>query len=266
MTTSDLAGSGMLDTVQAAGVAELVWLDVDGRPDATPVTPLVLAGRPAVAFPYAYEQLARRVGGSSAAALCLTDTRMTGSTWSATAVLGPAHLVADHEGTRFTEELLTQELRKYPPSRALADSAILRREHWWYLPRLIAVVEPAAAIPLSPREGGHGELLAVAAGGRLHVDTVERATPPGDATTSIEVRSLSGRTMPAGPAVLLAHDFSVPDLERWASWLTRGAYADGGVSVDEAPERTTLEPPLTLRERLRRHRDLGRACRKALRT
>jgi hypothetical protein len=65
--------------------------------------------------------------------------------------------------------------------------------------------------------------------------------------------------------VLLGHDFAVPDLERWTPWTTRGwSAADGLFTVEQRPARTSLEPPLGVWQRLRRQRELERACRRAL--
>lgn len=248
--------------IQTATVGELAWLDGAGRPDACPVTPLLLADQPAVAYPYAQAALARRLAAAPVAALVVSDDRLTARGWRPVAVTGRPRLVEDERGELFTEQLLGQELRKYPPARALIDSPLLRREHWWYLPRLIVVLEAGSAAPVGARPGGTGEVLAVAGDGeRLYVDTVERA---GDGYGNTRVVSLAGRPPVTGPAVLLGHDFSAPDLERWTPWTTRGRLAGGALTVAEPPARTGLEPPLGLWRRLARHRGLERACRRAL--
>jgi hypothetical protein len=249
-------------SITAATVGELTWLGPDGRPQARPVTPLLLDGAPAVALPYADAALARRVAAAPRAALVVSDDRLTGRGWWPVAVTGRPRLIEDPDGTLFTGRLLGQELRKYPPARALADSPLLRREHWWYLPRLVVVLEVAAVTPVAARPGGRGEVLAVAEpAGRLAVDTV-RCDEAGPGR--LRVTSLVGRAPADGPAVLLGHDFSAPDLERWTPWTTRGRLADGVLAVEERPDRTGLEPPYGLWRRLRRHRDLARACRRAL--
>lgn len=239
-------------------MAELTWTGSGGRPDALPVTPLLLDERPAVAYPYAYADLARQVAGSPAVALTLSDPRMTGSGWRAMTAAGQARLVEDSQGELFRAQLLREELRKYPPSRVLADSLMLQREHWWYLPRLIVVLDLGAPVPVEPRVDGQSQVLSVWAGGRLHVDTV-RVTDTG--TDRLHIASLAGRPIPDGPASLLGHDFSVPDLERWTPWVTAGELAGGVFNASGRPERTTLEPSLSLRQRYRRQRDLERACR-----
>ncbi|MER7457928.1 pyridoxamine 5'-phosphate oxidase family protein [Micromonospora sp. NPDC126480] len=250
--------------IRAATVGELAWLDGSGRPHAHPVTPLLLGDQPAVAFPYAQAALARRVAAAPVAALVASDDRLTGRGWRPVAVTGRPRLIEDRDGTLFATELLTQELRKYPPARALIDSPLLRREHWWYLPRLVLVLDVVAAAPVGVRAGGAGEVLAVAAGDQcLHVDTVRRL---GDGNGTIRLASLAGRSPATGPAVLLGHDFSAPDLERWTPWTTRGRLAGARLTVEEAPARTGLAPPLGLWQRLTRQRRLARDCRDALDT
>lgn len=248
--------------IRAAAIGELAWLDPTGRPDAHPVTPLLLGDEPAVAYPYADLELARRVAAAPAVTLVLSDDRMTGRGWRPAAVTGRPRLVEDRDGAIFTDQLLDQELRKYPPARTLIDSVLLRREHWWYVPRLIVALEVTAVAPVGTRRDGTGELLSVADQGRLYVDTVSRHD---DGPRHLRLASLAGRSLATGPAVLLGHDFAVPDLERWTPWTTRGwSAADGLFTVEERPDRTTLGPPLGLRHRLRRHRELSRACRRAL--
>nr|MDT0659936.1 pyridoxamine 5'-phosphate oxidase family protein [Micromonospora sp. DSM 115978] len=248
--------------IQAATVGELAWLDAAGQPQARPVTPLLFGNRPAVAFPYADAAEARRLSTAPLAALVVSDDRLTGRSWRPLAVIGRPHLTEDRDGTLFADRLLSQELRKYPPARALIDSPLLRREHWWYLPRLVLSIDAAAVVAVGARAGGAGEVMAVgAADRRLYVDTVDGTAGGGG---QIRVTSHTGRRPPTGPAVLLAHDFSVPDLERWTPWTTHGWLADGALTVERAAERTALAPPLGLWRRLTRHRRLGRACRHAL--
>jgi hypothetical protein len=248
--------------IRAATVGELAWLDGTGRPHARPVTPLLLGDQPALAFPYAEAALARRVGAAPAAALVVSDDRLTGRSWRPVAVIGRPRLIEDRDGALFSDGLLTQELRKYPPARALIDSPLLRREHWWYLARLIVVLDVAAVAPVGVRGGGVGEVLAVADGYRhLSVDTVRRV---GDDDGAIWLASLAGHPSATGAAVLLGHDFSAPDLERWTPWITRGRLDDGTLIVEQAPARTVLAPPLGLWQRLTRYRRLARDCRRGL--
>lgn len=239
-------------------MAELSWVTSSGGPDALPVTPLLLGDQPALAYPYAYTRLAREIAAAPAVALTLSDPRMTGGGWRALAATGHGSLVEDPEGEVFRARLLREELRKYPPSRTLADSVILQREHWWYLPRLIVLLDLRSPMPVEPRtEEGH-QVLTVWDGDLLHVDTVRVSEAGSD---RLKLTSLSGRPTPDGAAALLGHDFSVPDLERWTPWVSRGTVAGDVLSVTDRPARTTLEPDLSLRQRYRRQRDLEKACR-----
>jgi hypothetical protein len=247
--------------VRAATVAELAWVGTDGRPDALPVVPLLLDVEPAIAYPYAYADLARQIATAPAVALTISEPRMTGSGWRPLAATGRARLIEDKDGELFKSALLTEELRKYPPSRALADSLMLRREHWWYVPRMIVVLDLTPSIPVEPRVDASSRVLAAWNGDQLHIDTVRVVEAGQD---RLEVTSLAGRKVPDGRAALVGHDFSEPDLERWTPWTTRGDLSGGVLAVTEWPERTTLEPVPKLRERFRRQRDLERACRAAL--
>lgn len=242
--------------VRAAAVGELAWINGDGRPDALPATPLLLDDAPAVAYSYAYRALALRIAASPAVALVVSDPRMTASGWEPGAVVGRPRLIEDDDGVFVAEKIMSQELRKCPPSRVLADSIMLRTENWWYVPRLIIVLERVTAIGVAARSKSD-QVLAVSGADGLFVDTVKITEPDAD---EIATTSLARRRPPDGPALLLGHDFSEPDLERWTPWVTRGQLAEGVLRVEEHPERTTLEPVPKLRDRYRRHRELKRAC------
>jgi hypothetical protein len=114
---------------------------------------------------------AAAVGAAGLAELVLSEPRLTGSAWEPLAALGRLTLLEDGDGGLFTDELLAQELRKHPPARALAASPLLRREHWWYLPRLVLLLEAPEVVPLRSREGPGDAVLAVDDGG-LPVATV----------------------------------------------------------------------------------------------
>jgi hypothetical protein len=245
--------------VSAAGVAELLWRTPDGPPAAQGVVPLLFGGRPAVALPWALEETARSVAAAETAALVLSDSRVTGSAWAPLAAVGRPTLLEDGDGSVFTESLLDQELRKHPPSRVLADSHMLRREHWWYLPRLILVLDVDRLTPVGRREGPLDAVLAVDDGG-LSVATVRVADW---AAPTLELRGpVPGAE---GPAVLIGQELSVPDLERWTVHTTTGHYADGRLSGVRPAGSRDLEPVPGLFARMRRQRALERGCITALR-
>lgn len=268
--------SGAAPAVRAAGVGELVWVAPDGVPRAYGVVPLLLDGRPAVALPWALEAVAREAAASPSVALVLAEPRMAGPGFTALAMVGAPELVADADGDLVVDRLLDEELRKHPPSRALADSPLLRREHWWYLPRLVLLLDAAAhVVPLAPRRSPADATLAVAAPGGLAVATVTvedwDADPvpvapvpaPGGATEPAAPRQPEGR-LPDGPAALVGQELSVPDVERWTVHVTRGSLTAGRLAVTERPATRALEPVPGLLARVRRQRALERGCVRAL--
>ena len=255
MSATDLPGA-----IRAAGLAELVWSTAAGRaPGVLGVVPLLIGQTPAVALPWAYEEQARAVAASAAAAVVLSEPRLAGPSWQPVAAVGRPRLVEDGDGTLFVEQLLDQELRKHPPARALAGSPILRREHWWYLPRLVLMIESAQAVPVGRRGGPLDAVLAVEDEG-LHLSTVQVAAWEDD---PIELRG-SGPDA-SGPAALVGQEVSVPDAERWTVHVTHGHYADRRFSGVQPPHTRELEPVPGLRARVRRQRELERACVRALR-
>jgi hypothetical protein len=223
------------------------------------VVPLLLGDRPAVALPWAFVDDARAAAASTGAALVLSDPRLTGSAWRPLALTGRLTLVEDGEGSLFADQLLGQELRKHPPSRALIDSPMLRREHWWYLPRLILLLDPVAVEPIGRREGPDDAVLGVDDDGLL-VRTVRVADWDAD-----PMSLTGGPATVAGPAVLVGQEVSVPDVERWTVHTTTGVYADARLSDVVPPAHRELEPVPKLMSRIRRQRTLEKACVAALR-
>jgi len=257
-----------------AGVAEVCWSDAHGSPRAMAVVPLNHEGRPALALYWSQWPQARELASCPRVAWVLSDRRMAQRGWEPAVGYGRMRLIVDHDGSVFSESMLDQELRKHPPSRAFADSHLLRREHWWFLPRLILVLEPAVAVQIGERTDpdSHSILMVSAADGTLAVDTVSLETVPVDTVPdrSIACISLGGQAPPLpGRAALLQHDFSVPDLERWGHRITSGRW--DGEALAAVPDPVSrplgplLPPTLSVRERLRRHRELERDICRALR-
>ncbi|WP_344691586.1 hypothetical protein [Blastococcus jejuensis] len=234
-------------------MAELLWRDANGPPAAVGVVPLVLGDRPAVALPWAQVDVARAAAASDTAALVLSDPRLTGSAWRPMVATGRPTLVEDGDGSLFTERLLDQELRKHPPSRALADSHMLRRENWWYLPRLILLLDDVRVAAGGRRDSPLDAVLGVEDEG-LHVRTV-RVTDW--AASPLE---LHGGPAVGGPAVLVGQEISVPDVEQWTVHTTAGRYADGSFSVTRPAPTRALEARPGVLARVRRQRALERAC------
>lgn len=223
------------------------------------MVPLMLDDQPAVALPWAHLETARAVGAAREAALTLSDPRLTGSAWRPMVLSGRPRLIEDGDGSLFGDRLLDQELRKHPPSRALADSVMLRREHWWYLPRLVIVLESVRTGQLRPREGPLDVVLGVDDGG-LHVTTVRVEDWGAD---PLVLRD--GPVPLQGPAVLIGQEISVPDVERWTVHTTTGRYVAGRLIGVRSSGSRALEPVPGLLARVRRQRALERACISALR-
>ena len=253
------ASTDLAAAVAAAGVAELVWSGAEQPPSALGVVPLVVGSTPTVALPWAYEARARAVAAAGSAALVLSDPRLSGSAWAPLAVVGRVTLVEDGEGELFRAQLLDQELRKHPPARLLAGSPLLRREHWWYLPRLVLLLEPEAVQPVAPRTGPDDAVLAVDVDG-LRLSTVRVADWDADPVVVAD-----GPSDVRGPAVLVGQEVSVPDAERWTVHVTSGRYDAGRLLDVHRPATRELEPVPGLRARVRRQRELERACVRALR-
>lgn len=257
-----------------AGVAEVCWPDVQGSPRAMAAIPLEHQGRPALALYWSQWSAARELASCPVVAWVLSDRRMAQRGWQPAVGFGRMKLLVDEDGSIFTASMLDQELRKHPPSRAFADSPLLRRENWWFLPRLILMLEPILAHAVGERTepDSHGILAVGSVDANVSVDTV--AVDPnqlsGASAGPIACTSLGGRPPQApGPAVLLQHDFSVPDLERWGHRITSGRW--DGEALAAVPDPVSrplgplLPPTLSVRERLRRHRELERDICRALR-
>ncbi len=248
----------------AAVVAELVYTRQDAEIGAVVVTPLVAEGRILVALPYAEATRADELAAAEQVCLVVSDDRMALRGWEPLAITGRIEVTPDPEGDRFQDDLLDQELRKYPPTRLLADSLRDRRDHWWYLPRLLCHVVPSGGVrAVGRRSDPTAGVLAWRGSGGLDVETVEVLDAEED---RVRVRALSGRELRGAgdPAVLFRHDYSQPDLERRAERRESGRL-EGAVlrDVEREGELALPEPPGLL-ERMRRYRALSKACRREL--
>lgn len=249
--------------VDAACIGELAWV-APGGPDAMAVTPLRLGDRPAVAVPYAFAERLHEAGTAPWVAMALTDSRMTSRGWNPTVLTGRPVLREDLGGDVFAEQLLAQEVRKCPPARAYADTPLLRSENWWYLPRVILTldVDEVASAHARTMPGDDGVLVT----SRFGRPVLEVVTVPDWSLDPLPLQvEGGGPARGEGPAALLAHNFSVPDLERGVQRLTRGHVEEGRLRVDGgAPGPLELPPTPRLWERIQRHRTLERACRRGI--
>lgn len=246
--------------VRSSSVSEICWVDASGAPRARGVVALVHEDRPALAFTYADEQVARDVAAAGEVRLVLSEGRSTASGFRPMLLTGRPRLVEDPRGELYLAELVTQELHRYPPARVFADSPLLMREHWWYLPRLVVEIDVDAAQPFGLREAPRDHLLVVADGGR----PVVRVAGITDRAEDRLTLTVDVPPVPPGRALLFGQDASFPDLEQWTQWSYRGHWDDPVLSVEEAPARTGLGRPPGLVQRWRRQRALERACTEAI--
>jgi hypothetical protein len=256
--------------VAASSLSELCWVDPDGTPQARGVLALVRDDRPALAFTYADELVARAVARAETVSLVVAEGRSTGGAFTPIRFTGRPRLTEDPAGEVFTADLLTQELRRFPPARVYADSPLLMREHWWYLPRLVVEVDVESVEPISPRGPARDHVLVVAHGSAPVVRQVGLGTAATDHGRGEEQGgarlhlAVEGDDPGHGRAVLLGQDASFPDLEQWAQWRYRGTWDGRSLLVEEAPSRTGLGRPPGLLQRWRRQRALERACVQAI--
>lgn len=255
----ELRAQELAAVVRASSLGALCWVQA-GRPHAHGVMVLERQGRPVVAFTYAEEPIARAAAAAPRLAIALTESRSTGRGFRPMVVTGRPRLVEDRTGEVFRSELVLQELRRYPPSRLLADSPLLMREHWWYLPRLLVEVDVHGIRPAEPSDAEADHLLVVADG---DAPAVCPAAVVEDRRGHLVLRT--AWPLPPGPALLFTQDASFPDLERWSQWGYAGEWGGGALDIQEAPGRTGLAPMPGLLQRWRRQRALERACVAALR-
>ena len=253
--------------VEAAGLAaraELGWRDGSGL-HATAFTPLVIDDTVVAALPFDQTGTARAIADATAAVLVLSDSRMALRGWRSWAQPVRSHVTADRDGDWTWTGALDQEVRKHPPSRLLIDTAIQRREHWWYVPRWVVRLAPAgAAMAVTRRAGPDDAVLFEHGDGGLRARTVAV-----DDWHAAEMRLTAlgpAAAADAGPVPALAftHDFSIPDMERRCTFEVVGSHRGNVLHVAARRGRVALEPPAGLIRRLSRHWRRERECRRAL--
>src|SRR5699024_8642448 len=95
------------------------------------------------------------------------------------AAVGRVHVQHDFKGKVFLDELVDQEMAKYPPTRRLAESAWAQREHWWWVGRMIVVLTGIQAERSLPaRDRATDAILVRAVAGRPAVDVVSAPAWP----------------------------------------------------------------------------------------
>ncbi|MBS3939981.1 MAG: hypothetical protein KG028_03370 [Actinobacteria bacterium] len=238
---------------RAAPLAEIAWLDPDGRPDAATVVPLVHRDRPALALTFDRLDLGRRLAGAEAVLFSVTSPALGGG---GSPVSAWAH-VSVHEdlrGTEFEEHFLNQELAKHPPARRFVDSPLLRAEHPWYLPRILVRVTRIEEVTTHPFRDA---LAVTTVAGHGCATTVDLDRQDREAAVT--------SPLPDGPTTILQHGADIPDLDRpwWRRW--RGDVRDGVLATAEYDERVQVTDPQGVWRRWRDQIRFEKACRAGLR-
>jgi hypothetical protein len=250
----------LLTAWRSAQIGELVWDTPDG-PDALPVVPLSDDGAPCVALPYASLARADTLATSGTAIASISDPTLARDA-QPLLVRVRVRRIDDLDGERFeTSMLLMQELAKHPPSRRRLDSILLRREHWWFLPRILlhleATEEPCPLTrtgALLGRRGADGPAS-------IEVTTVDVTGRDARAVTLAGVPT----STPATPAVLLEHGAEPPELERIWGTRTTGRLEGTQLVVRDVERWGRADRMPTLLQRVRDEWSLERACRAGLR-
>jgi hypothetical protein len=246
-----------------APLAAIAWLAPDGTPDVASVFPLTDGHRPLLALPYARLGLARALAVSTEVVLAVTSLP-EGVDDPPVTVRGRAEVIEDPKGDRFHDSgLIEMELAKYPASRRRLDSLLLRREHWWFLPRLLVAIGGLGGAETIPQD----DALLVGGGTSLDVGPCHLASrdPLALRVADGVVGSLGRERAGSRPAVVLEHGGDLPELER--SWERRwtGTLVDGRFETDSVSGDGPQERALTLRQRMRAEKQLERACKAGLR-
>ncbi|PRW63984.1 hypothetical protein CEP50_07265 [Actinopolyspora mortivallis] len=250
-------------TWRRAWTAELCWVDANGCPNGIAVTPLLRSGTPCVALPYCHLGLAREIAAAGRVGAAVTDRRsLGGGTAGGLVAYGTVALTEDRSGQVFLDELLDQELVKYPPSRVLADSVLDRRENWWWTPRLLLELTGVDEVLEQPPRSAPVEHALLLRAGSAGV-RIRNVTLHGASSERVSCTALDGAELPCfDTGTLFGHDYTAPDFERWESWRLFGdCRADGFVVRSREGNPTRRLTPLGLLERLRRERRIARACR-----
>jgi hypothetical protein len=244
-----------------APLAAIAWLAPDGIPDVASVLPLTRSGRPVLALPYAQIGLARALAASTEVVLAIDSPSeaapgASGPAASLVTVRGQAEVTADPEGERFQNTgLIEVELAKYPTSRRRLDSLLLRREHWWFLPRLLVQIDGLHR----PRTVPPGDGLLVTGGRTLQVDPchIEDREP-------LRIRA-TGPGADRRPAAVIEYGGDLPELERPWERRWHGTLEADRFETDRVTGEGPSDRPLGLRQRLRAEKHLERACKAGLR-
>lgn len=257
-----MSAQELVRALDGSYLAEVGFRRSDGTAWAAVLVPLVEGGTVTFALPYSDRALAEALAASPAVLVATSDSRAVGRSWAPMAGQARVSVLPDPNGAVFCELLLEQELRKHPPARAYADSLLLRREHWWYLPRLLVRLDPQGAWPLAARVDPRQATL-FSWGAEPDVRTVEVA---GDSEQLV----LSGLNPPdrpwpaSAPACALRHDRRFPDLEQATTLVEAGELRGDRLVVAVREGSLALPQPRGVLARYRALRAFEQACRREL--
>lgn len=251
------ARNDVVSAADLAATAEIAFLDRSGRPKVRSITPLVREGVPAFTLTFAEYDLAREISASPEVCLVFSDSRLAYAGWKSLSVPARARMTPDPKGDDFLDFFLEQELRKYPPSRLYMDTIMQRRENWWYTPRLMFFLEDLGEPRSIARRSENTGVLAWDSGDGLRAETVEI----GEWREEIMPIHSTGETpLVEGPAALLFHDFSVPDMEQETSLHVTGHLSGGRLSVENREGSRELPSLPGLVARFKMQRSLKKRC------
>lgn len=249
----------------AAALAAVAVTDVEGGILLEPVVPLVNGGLGLV-LSYDRTEFAQLLAAVGRATLTTWDSRLALRGWQPVAADVRLDVTADPDGRWVAEGWLDPLLQASPPERARLDTPLLRREHWWYVPRwLVTVTSVERSWPLARRMGPLTGLLAWDGGaGAVDAEVVE-AEGWGDDPLRLRPLHRDDLDPPhAAPAALLAQDVRTPDLDHIARLHVSGHLEGAHLHVGARRGQAELGAPPSLWRRLQEARALERACRRAL--
>lgn len=253
-------GDGLLRAVRGCAAVEVVWPDAGG---------LRVRSEPAVVDHGSVVLLltadAFRDAASLAAAhdvvVAATDARGAPPGWRPAAATASTRV--EPLGTGWADgPLLPALVTRDPVARALVGSLLLRREHWWAVPRHLVRLHVTSVLAPPPPRGSSDVLVAALVGAEVRLLGVAATAEEEGAVLLAPRASLS--PAPDGAAVLAVRTAlpSLPGAERVE--VLRGRL-DGARIVDVQRSGRIDPAPDGLLSRWRGERALARACRTALR-
>lgn len=259
--------SELLTAARGTAAADLVWRARDGALAAVTAAPLVRGQSVAFALPIADVDMGRSLAEAGRAWLLCLDGRSAAQRWRPAAAPCDVRVDVDLDGAWLdgpwvTEGLLAQLCDKDPAARAALESPLVRREHWWAVPRVLLTATPTAPPRRPPPRFDSADATIVSGDG----------TPVGAAradTWDHPVVDLSGRdhevaTLPAGARVGAVLTAPPTPLGVPRSMLVRGVVEGDRLVVTDRVGRLPSPADRTILGRWRAQRRHERACRRTI--